>query len=167
MYAVIDKFDAHLRSSFGRETANLGLTPEVLVVRDHTNYKLGPHTDAPHKLLSLLFYCPDDESQKHLGTSVYLPIDPDFRCGGGPHYPHDRFRKVVTMEYRPNALFAFFKTDNSFHGVEPIHEAHVLRDLMLYDIHVATQPAPQGEENEEASTSIGMRMLKRALRLGN
>jgi hypothetical protein len=128
---------------------------------------LGPHTDAPHKLLSLLFYCPDDDRQKHLGTSVYLPIDPDFRCAGGPHYPHDRFTKVVTMEYRPNALFAFFKTDNSFHGVEPIREAHVLRDLMLYDIHVVSQPAPQDGEREAAATSLGMRMLKRAFRLGN
>ena len=166
MFAVIDKFGVQLRERFGAEAANLRFSPEVLVVRDHTSYKLGPHTDSPRKLLSLLFYCPDDDRLKHLGTSLYLPLDPDFRCAGGPHHPHAGFKKVVTMDYRPNALFAFFKTDNSFHGVEPIRDADVLRDLMLYDIHVASQPAPQNT-HRPASTSIGMRMLKRALRLGN
>ncbi len=102
-----------------------------------------------HKLISLLFYCPDDDSRKHLGTSIYTPIDPDFRCAGGPHYPHERFTKVATMEYRPNALFAFFKTDNSFHGVDPIRDADVLRDLMLYDIRVTTGPADPSPKDRQ------------------
>ena len=51
-----------------------------------------------------------------------------------------------TMPYVPNALFAFMKTPNSFHGVEPIEEPDVRRDLLLYDIRVlqpqAQKPAP-------------------------
>jgi hypothetical protein len=38
------------------------------------------------------------------------------------------------MDYRPNSLFTFFKTDNSFHRVEPITDDGARRDLLLYDI---------------------------------
>jgi hypothetical protein len=29
-----------------------------LLVQDHDGYGIGPHTDAPHRLISTLFYCP-------------------------------------------------------------------------------------------------------------
>ena len=110
-------------------------------------------------LLSLLFYCPDDDSRQHLGTSIYVPNDPDLRCPGGPHYPHDRFRKVRTMEYRRNSLFAFIKNDHSFHGVAPIGEQPVGRDVLLYDIRVqqndSTAPSPE--------PGLGVRILKRLI----
>ena len=165
--AVVSKFASHVDSRFGEHPGSVTFSPEVLVVRDHTNYQIGPHTDAPHRLLSLLFYCPDDDALKHLGTSIYTPVDPEFRCSGGPHYPHDRFRKVATMEYRPNTLFAFFKTDNSFHGVEPIRDAEVLRDLMLYDIRVSDAPAQPAPAKQPQSGSIGATMLRRILHLKN
>ena len=141
LYAAMDKFEPALRKRFGAELERADFSHEVLIVRDHSNYKLGPHTDSPRKVLSFLFYCPDDARYSHLGTSIYAPIDPAFRCPGGPHHAFDRFRKVKTMEYRPNTLFAFVKTDDSFHGVDPIRDADVLRDLILYDIQVATPPA--------------------------
>ena len=155
--ALVEKFDAHVRRRFGSGGSTVEFSCESLVVRDHTNYNIGPHTDAPHRLLSLLFYCPDDDSMKHLGTSIYTPLDPAFRCKGGPHYPHKLFQKVYTMEYRPNTLFAFFKTDNSFHGVDPIADADVLRDLLLYDIRV--ESAPQ-ETAKSAPPRPGLGMLR-------
>ncbi len=166
--AVMGKFEPYLRERFGDRLQEVGFSNEVLVVRDHTNYKLGPHTDAPRRVLSLLFYCPDDDAYSHLGTSIYTPIDPAFRCAGGPHHPHDRFRRYATMEYKPNTLFAFLKTDRSFHGVEPIPDADVLRDLILYDIHVdagATQPDQQpGKQPNKAGGALGLRILKNILR---
>ena len=163
--AVLSKFESHINTRFGAHPGSVTFAPEVLVVRDHTNYKIGPHTDAPQRLLSLLFYCPDDDALKHLGTSLYTPVDAEFCCGGGPHYPHEHFKKVATMDYRPNTLFAFFKTDNSFHGVEPIHDAEVLRDLMLYDIRVIGAAAQPGSRKQPRSASIGATMLRRILRL--
>lgn len=133
---VFGRFEREARERFGTSLADAEFSHEALVVRDHTNYALGPHTDHPGKVLSLLFYCPDDDSNKHLGTSIYKPKDQSFRCSGGPHYPHEMFNKVMTMEYRPNALFAFFKSDRAFHGVDPICDAEVRRDLILYDIRV-------------------------------
>ena len=45
--------------------------------------------------------------------------------------------KVQTMPYRSNSLFGFLKTDLSFHGVEPIEEEDIARDVILYDIRIA------------------------------
>lgn len=158
LYALIDKFAPFIHKRFGTDMGKVEFSPEVLVVRDHTNYKIGPHTDAPHRLLSLLFYCPDDDRMKHLGTSIYAPIDPEFRCEGGPHYPHHMFKKITTLDYKPNTLFAFFKTDHSFHGVEPILDTDVLRDLILYDIRV-TQDL-KAETRASASHVAGFKMLR-------
>ena len=134
--ALLQKFGSDLQRRFGSALHRQSFRVDSLIVRDRVNYQLGPHTDSPRKVLSLLFYCPGDDGMKHLGTSIYEPIDPGFRCPGGPHYPHDKFIRVATMDYRPNSLFAFFKTDSSFHGVEPITGDGVLRDLLLYDIRV-------------------------------
>ncbi len=93
---------------------------------------------------------------KHLGTSIYVPRDPSFRCRGGPHHPHELFHKVRTMEYKPNSLFAFIKNDRSFHGVEPIGDADVLRDILLYDVRVIEPKL----ETPRAKLGFGTRLLK-------
>jgi hypothetical protein len=137
---VAAKFSKELNRRFGAEPAEF--YDEALLVQDVTNYSLGPHTDAPRKVITLLFYLPKDESQKHLGTSLYMPKDPAFACAGGPHYPHANFDRVWTMPFMPNALFAFAKTDRSFHGVEPIADQDCRRWLLLYDVYLhKNQPA--------------------------
>lgn len=109
---------------------------DLRLVRDRENYAIGPHTDAPWKVLSYLFYMPPDvELYKH-GTSIYLPNDPDFRCPGGPHHSFDRFTRIWTAGFFPNTLFAFFKTDYSFHGVEPI-TIPCQRDVLLWNLYDA------------------------------
>ena len=40
------------------------------------------------------------------------------------------------MPYSPNSAFCFFKTSNSFHGVENLTEEGYGRWLLLYDIYV-------------------------------
>ncbi|MGH8617884.1 MAG: hypothetical protein ACREUW_09345 [Burkholderiales bacterium] len=161
--ALVDKFKSHVEARFERPAAACQFECEALVVRDRTNYAIGPHTDSPHRLLSLLFYCPDDDRRSHLGTSIYAPKDPQFRCRGGPHYPHDWFNRVVTMPYRPNSLFAFFKTDHSFHGVEKIEDADVERDVLLYDIRVPKSGPDRIVRAAQASgggMGLGLKLLK-------
>jgi len=154
--AMIEKFSAQVRARFGDETFRKAYGAEALVVRDLTNYSIGPHTDAPDRLMSLLFYCPDDDSRTHLGTSIYVPKGAGLGCAGGPHYAHHNFRKVKTMEYRRNALFAFIKSDYSFHGVEPIGDQAVGRDVLLYDIRIlGSKPAPA------QTGGLGLALLKR------
>ena len=147
--ALIAKFAAAAAKRFADKLDRVQLTCEALVVRDRTNYSIGPHTDALHRFLSLLFYCPRDARSEHLGTSLYMPIDRAFTCIGGPHYGFEKFVRLETMPYRPNSLFGFLKTDKSFHGVEPIAEPDVARDLILYDIRVAN-PSVLADELEAA-----------------
>ena len=138
---VLQKFSPLLAQRFG-DPAALQYGHEALVVQDRTNYSLGPHTDSPSKVLSFLFYLPADASMPHLGTSMYLPKDPSFTCPGGPHHAFDRFERLLTVPYVPNTLFAFMKTENAFHGVEPIAEPNVERALLLYDIRVVPAQVP-------------------------
>lgn len=130
---LMNKFAQVVESRFAGQT-NLEVSDEALLVQDYANYSLGPHTDTPSKVFSLLFYLPADDSQPHLGTSIYVPRDPAFTCPGGPHHQFDGFYRMLTMPYLPNCAFGFVKTPNAFHGVEPVAEGDVQRTLLLYDI---------------------------------
>lgn len=109
---------------------------DALLVNDRTHYAIGPHTDAPHRLVSLLFYLPADDSLRAFGTSIYRARDPDFVCWGGPHHPFDQFERVHTVDFLPNRLVAFPKTERSFHGVEPIGREGVNRQLLINNVRL-------------------------------
>lgn len=132
---VLRKFQPYIDLRF-KENTEVEFFDEALLVQDVTNYSLGPHTDALRKVITMLFYLPADDSQSHLGTSIYLPNDPDFRCQGGPHHDRGSFSLLHTNPFLPNSFFAFFKTDNSFHGVEPVGDPDCRRWLLLYDIYI-------------------------------
>ena len=111
---------------------------EGSLIHDETNYLLLPHSDVPQKVLSFLFYLPADDRRSHLGTSIYVPLNPRFACDGGNHWDPSLFERVATMPYKPNTLFAFVKTVQSFHGVERVDEPNVHRDLLFLDIKTQT-----------------------------
>jgi len=144
---ILEKFRFALPERFG-EHVEPRIETDNRLVRDFTTYAIPPHTDAPRKLVSLLFYLPPDGSMRGLGTSIYAPKNPALRCEGTAHHSFEAFKRVATMEYRPNTLFGFFKTDRAFHGVEPIEAQQVERDLLLYNIYLTklvryTAPAPE------------------------
>jgi hypothetical protein len=130
--ALLQKFGAEVQRRFAGQTVRFA--EETLLVQDVTRYALGPHTDTPAKVVTVLFYLPRDDSQSHLGTSIYMPSDRAYRCAGGQHYNYEGFDRVATMPFLPNSMFAFVKTDQSFHGVEPVTDPDVRRWLLLYDI---------------------------------
>jgi hypothetical protein len=107
---------------------------DALIVSDRTNYAIGPHTDAQHRVVSLLFYLPEDSTFRRFGTSFYEPLDPAFRCRGGPHHPFKLFRRAATVEFVPNRLVVFPKTDRCFHGVEPVDLPGIDRRLLIYNV---------------------------------
>jgi hypothetical protein len=132
---IISKFHPYIKARF-QNVQNPQFYHETLLIEDTTNYAIGPHTDSPRKVVSVLFYLPKDESQIDLGTSIYLPKDPNFKCAGGPHYEFEGFDRMVTMKFKPNSVFAFLKTENSFHGVEKVKQDDCKRWLMLFDVYV-------------------------------
>ena len=70
--------------------------PDAMLIKDRSNYSLGPHTDNLRRLVILFVYLPTTDADPHLGTSLYVPKKEGFTCVGGPHYPHDKFRKIFT-----------------------------------------------------------------------
>jgi hypothetical protein len=147
---LMEKFGAAIVERFG-DGVRLVTDVEARFVRDFTSYKIPPHTDQPAKLVSLLFYLPADESLSPHGTSIYRPHDPALRCEGTARHDFSRFSRVATMPFLPNALFGFFKTDHSFHGVEAIRADGVERNALLYNIYarkaVRTTIAPAAARN--------------------
>jgi hypothetical protein len=136
---VVTKFLPWCANRLGRLLdggEHLKVRSDALLVSDRTDYAIGPHTDAPHRLISFLFYMPDDERFRELGTSLYKHRDPGFWCPGGPHYPFENFNRVGTVEFLPNRLLMFVRTGKSFHGVEPIRRAGVDRRLLINNVRL-------------------------------
>lgn len=130
--ALLDKFAGDLGARFGAPVSRTA--GDALIVSDRTNYAIGPHTDAPHRVVSLLFYLPEDDTFRRFGTSLYQPLDPAFRCEGGPHHPFSAFRRFSTVAFVPNRLVAFPKSDLCFHGVEAVDLAGIERRLLIYNV---------------------------------
>lgn len=133
---LLGKFGPHIEARFNGQATQLRVKQDSMLVRDIKDYALGPHTDARHRLLTMLFYLPADAGAPELGTSLYRPLDPAFRCEGGPHYPFDQFERIATVDYKPNAMFGFLKTDASFHGVEPVAKPEARRDMLMYELKI-------------------------------
>lgn len=137
--AFVMKFHQMLEprlSNILAEADGLKARGDAMLVNDQTNYAIGPHTDAPHRLVTFLFYLPGDTSMRELGTSVYRAKDPNFVCWGGPHHPFEKFDLVRTVEFLPNRLLAFPKTERSFHGVGQIRRENVNRPLLINNIRL-------------------------------
>ncbi len=133
---MAERFWPYVLERFGENLLKIRVAEQVKLVRDQTRYMLGPHTDAPHRLLTMLFYLPADAGKTHLGTVLYEPKDKSFRCKGGPHHPRELFDAVKSIPYRPNSVIAFLRTDNSFHGVEPVTDQDAQRDILAYQVRI-------------------------------
>jgi len=133
MNAFIAKFKNHVDERFKEFSPDFFSTVDLVV--DKRNYALGPHTDHPDKVISIIFYLPKSADMPGLGTKVYIPDDPNFKDFAGEHFKFEGFKKIKGVDYKPNALFCFFKTDNSFHGVEQVSTA-VERCLIMYNIRI-------------------------------
>jgi hypothetical protein len=131
--AATEKF-AHALTEFGADPRSAPLGADGLIVSDRTSYAIGPHTDSPQRVVSLLFYVPEDDTFRRFGTSLYVPRDPSFRCPGGPHHEVERFLRAKTIEFLPNRLVMFPKSDRCFHGVEPVDLPGIERRLLIYDV---------------------------------
>ncbi|MES2199155.1 MAG: hypothetical protein V4489_03185 [Chlamydiota bacterium] len=130
--ALLKKFDCHIKERFGIYYEKVKFSSTAELVRDRTNYSIGPHTDHPVRVLTLLFYFPSSNDQSHLGTSIYEPLDPTFECEGFTHHPFNGFKNLYTAPFSPNSVFGFVKSNSSFHGREPILDKGIERNLMNY-----------------------------------
>jgi len=155
---VLKTFPEQMRARFGGETRWPEVSVESQLIRHRAGYFLGPHSDLFTKLVVLLIYLAPDESATHLGTSLYRPKDPNFTCPDSTHYPFADFVKVKTAPYKPNSLLAFFRSDVSFHGLEPLSDSDVQssgRDLIQYVLYDKAAREQQLHERRLATARQG------------
>ena len=141
------KFKHYLDMRF-KLIGDVNFSLEMQLVNDKKNYALGPHSDHPRKVISTLFYFPKDMSQQEIGTSIYIPKDPDFIASHKQygHFNKDLFHKVITMPFVPNSAFCFVKTNNAFHGVEPLEKEDTDRWVLLFDVFISEETQLKEEE---------------------
>ncbi len=136
---MIDYFRPHVAARINHLTQRFGrcdVRGDALIVSDKTEYAIGPHTDAMHRLISFLFYLPQNDQFSAYGTSLYVPKDPRFTSDGGMHYGFDGFERSTTIGFIPNRLVIFVRSDKSFHGVERIDDPSVERRLLINNIRL-------------------------------
>jgi hypothetical protein len=133
--AVLSIFGKHFWDRFPNAD-RAKLVSDWRFIRDSENYHIGPHTDAPHKVVSLLFYLPNGfyYDVMDTGTGIYVPTDHKKLCPGGPHYKFDDFTEVWRAPFRRNSVLGFWKTQNSWHGVKEI-SFPVERNVLLFNIY--------------------------------
>lgn len=154
--AVLQTFPEQMHARFGAQWPAVSV--ESQLIRHRPGYFLGPHSDLHTKLVVLLIYLAPDDSTAHLGTSLYRPKDPSFSCPNSTHYQFEDFINVKTAPYKPNSLLAFFRSDVSFHGLEPLLESdveHSGRDLIQYVLYDKATREQQLHERRLAAARQG------------
>ncbi|HKU75052.1 MAG TPA: hypothetical protein VJR02_14160 [Pyrinomonadaceae bacterium] len=154
--AVLKTFPDQMRARFGEAWPSVSV--ESQLIRHRPGYFLGPHSDLHTKLVVLLIYLAPNENTSHLGTSLYRPKDPDFTCPNSTHYQFEDFIKVKTAPYKPNSMLAFFRSDISFHGLDPLAESDVQdngRDVIQYVVYDKAAREQQLHERRLAAAQQG------------
>ncbi len=125
---IVEKFRPHLR----RIGLCRGLSVRLTLMQYRADFEIGPHTDSLTKLISIIFYLAESAEPKTSGTTLYVPKDPEGLSRGSAHQDFDKFEKVSEVPCVPNSMFAFVRTDTSFHGVEKVDTGE--RNALMYNI---------------------------------
>ena len=134
---LLSFYSPYVEKRFGENLVNKKFKPSIMLLHDKAKYFLGPHTDHIKKVLTILIYLSDEnfsDKNSKFGTSIYLPKDQNFICEKGRHYTHQDFHRLHTCRFKVNNSFSFFRTNNSFHGVEPVPVSPQERKLIQYSI---------------------------------
>ncbi len=99
------------------------LVAKPVVYRDTDGYQIKPHPDTRKKVVTMQLYCPADESQEALGTTLYRAS-----LKGLMHVGSYCLEPVKTLPFLPNVGYAFVVlkayhslTKMSWHGRPQIH----------------------------------------------
>lgn len=80
----------------------LRLVAKPVLYRDKDGYQIKPHPDTRKKVVTMQFYCPADESQQELGTTLYQAS-----LKGLLHVDSMGLEPVKTLPFLPNVGYAF------------------------------------------------------------
>ena len=129
--SITDKFSNNIEKVNPKD-----LDIRISLVKDLTKYNLGAHTDTNKKFMTFLFYLPEDDSHKHIGTSLYKPKEnSNHDFSQDKHFSEkatkEFFDEVKLAEFLPNSVLIFPRTASSYHGVSSINTGQFERNLLL------------------------------------
>jgi hypothetical protein len=89
------KFRSALEERFGKKVEKIGLYPIPILLRDQPGYRIGIHSDVKKKAITVQFYLPADEGQRHIGTIFH-----ESNSGEGAE-------RTTQMAFMPASGYAF------------------------------------------------------------
>lgn len=120
------KFRAALEQRFGKAAEKIGLYPVPILLRDQPGYKISIHSDVGMKAITVQFYMPADESQRHVGTIFH---ESDKGAGA---------KKTTQMPFMPATGYAFpVSLTKSWHSAAQTTTADGERVTMMVTYYVA------------------------------
>ena len=97
-----DGLEVRARGDKLKNAEELRLVAKPVVYRDVDGYEIKPHPDARKKVVTMQLYCPSDEAQKELGTTLYR-----LSAKGLLHPSSYGLEPVKTLPFLPNVGYAF------------------------------------------------------------
>lgn len=127
--AFKNKFRSALEARFGKPAERIGMYPIPILLRDQPGYRISVHSDVPTKAITVQFYLPADESQRHIGTIFH---ESDQGAGA---------KKTTQMPFLPSSGYAFPVTQTkSWHSAAETTERDGERVTMMVTYYVADSP---------------------------
>ena len=108
-----------LERRFGARYRDVGMYPVPILTRDVAGYRVGIHSDARAKGMTIQLYLPRDRSIEHIGT-VFHARNPD-----------RSYRRVLQMPFSPNTGYAFAVGEDTHHSVDTVGPEVRTRDSIL------------------------------------
>jgi len=139
-----------MRASGSGEDWPVPMYSQPVLYADFDGYAIKPHPDTRRKVLTVLIYCPEDDSQRELGTTVYK-ISPM----GVFAWKTYGLVKEKTTAFLPNTGFAFVVIHPahnllraSWHGRETISLDNSKPRMTILNTYYA-KPPQAGEVEKE------------------
>lgn len=127
--AFKNKFRSALEKRFGKPAEKIGMYPIPILLRDQPGYKISVHSDVPTKAITVQFYLPADESQRHIGTIFH---ESDKGAGA---------KRTTQMPFLPATGYAFPVTQTkSWHSAAETSANDGERVTMMVTYYVADGP---------------------------
>jgi hypothetical protein len=124
------KFRDALEDRFQRPAESIPLYPIPILVRDLPGYRIGIHSDALSKAITVQFYLPSDDRQAHLGTIFHTTKAKD-----GTDAP-------LAMQFLPATGYAFaVRRKESWHSAPQTTEADGERRSIMLTYYVDKEHA--------------------------
>ena len=89
------KFRRALEERFGKPAEKIGVYPVPILLRDQPGYRIGIHSDVRKKAITVQFYLPRDDRQRHIGTIFH-------ESNEGPGA-----ERTTQMPFMPSTGYAF------------------------------------------------------------